>query len=131
MSDIVDRYASNLTVFKLSDFISHEKHFILKLEYDGVVNWKNLKQYWCSFIKDSNVIDWDDIASQIIRMHMEMDTRQAQYDLHARINKEVSDELASPFVQNVTIVEKGFIIRAKIDEYRRNANYINELHCQE
>ncbi|KAG2212365.1 hypothetical protein INT47_001726 [Mucor saturninus] len=143
MSDIVDHYASNLTVFKLSEFISHEKHFIVKMEYDRVVNWKNLKQYWCSvcesysithkkkFIKDSNVIDWDSIASQITRMHMEMDTRQAQYDLHARINKEVSDELASPFVQNVTIVEKGFIIRAKIDEYRRNANYINELHCQD
>ncbi|CAO3654115.1 unnamed protein product [Mucor hiemalis] len=128
--------------FKLSEFLIHEKHFIVKMD-NIVVDWKNLKQYWCSvcesysisrkkkFIKDSNVIDWDGIASQITQKHIEMDVRQAHYDIHAKINKEVADELASPFTQTVTIVEKGFIIRAKIYEYRRNANYINELHCQD
>ncbi|KAI8875456.1 hypothetical protein K501DRAFT_280348 [Backusella circina FSU 941] len=154
MSDIVDKYASNLNTFKLSEFLRHEKHFIVKMDYSIVANWKNLKQYWCSvcesyaishqkkvyfshnpkflkFIKDSNVVDWDDIANQITQKQMKMDARQASYDLHAKINKEVADELASPFIQTVTITEKAFIIRAKIDEYRRNATYVNEVHCQD
>jgi hypothetical protein len=39
------------------------------------------------------VIDWDGIASQITQKHMEMDARQAHYDIHAKINKEVADEV--------------------------------------
>lgn len=55
MSDIVDRYASKLTTFKLSEFLNHEKHFIVKMDYNIVIDWKNLKQYWCSVCESYSI----------------------------------------------------------------------------
>ncbi|KAI7859109.1 hypothetical protein BDC45DRAFT_531022 [Circinella umbellata] len=47
------------------------------------------------------------------------------------INQEVADELYLPYTQDTTIVDKAFIIKAKINECRGSATYINEIHCQD
>jgi hypothetical protein len=48
MSDIVNEYASNLEEFKLSGLISEQNKFVVGMHYDFEVNWKSLKQFWCS-----------------------------------------------------------------------------------
>ncbi|KAL0138287.1 hypothetical protein V8B55DRAFT_1147435 [Mucor lusitanicus] len=79
------------------------------MDYNRVINWRNLEGYWylvCAsyaishqkkFIKDSNVVDWDDLANQITRKHMEIDARQESYDMHAKINEVVMNQAVSGY----------------------------------
>lgn len=96
MSYIIDRYAFEMDSFKLSEFVVREKAYIIKVEYEIEITWKNVKQYWVSlcrryaidnqkqvlltitfnmdlkpiffeqFTNDKNIIDWDSLADEIL-----------------------------------------------------------------
>lgn len=143
MADIVEKYASSLAEFKLSEFIRTEKQLISQMEYEFSVDWKSLKNYWCSvcdnfanskdkkFVKDSNVVDWDNLVGSITRKHMLMTARNTSYQLHAVASGEVAEELSSPFLVETSILDKSFIIKSKIAEFRKNATYTSEIHNQD
>jgi hypothetical protein len=43
MTDILAKYASNLNIFKLSEFLINENDLILKMNYSMDINWNPLK----------------------------------------------------------------------------------------